>query len=70
MLTKLWIGLFISMVNETTQVLFNFFMKNRDFKCPEILSNGDVTTLSIRCFLANLMSLLTVPVNTSVLIPQ
>ena len=35
MLTRLWIGLFISMVNETTQVLFNFLMKDQEFKCPE-----------------------------------
>ena len=50
MLTRLWIGLFISLVNETTQVLLNFFMKDQEFKCPEIHSNGDVITLSKRCF--------------------
>ena len=50
MLTRLWIGLFISMVNETIQVLFNFLMKDQEFKCPEI---GYLATLDDRCFLAN-----------------
>ena len=28
-------------VNETTKVLFNFLMKDQEFKCLEIRSNGD-----------------------------
>ena len=49
MLTRLWIGLFISMMNEAIQVLFNFLMKDQDFKCPEIHSNRVISTLSRRC---------------------
>ena len=51
MLTRQWIGLFISMVNETIQDLLKFFMKDQELvKCPdhEIRSNGDVNSTWIQ----------------------
>ena len=52
MLTRLWIGLFISMVNETLQSIFIIMIKNQDFKCPEIHNEGLRETLSTTCFYA------------------
>ena len=40
MLTRLWIGLFISMVNETLQLIFIIIIKDNDFKSPEIHNQG------------------------------
>ena len=52
MLTRLWIGLFISMVNETLQSTFIIMIKDQDFKCPEIHNEGLKETLSTACFYA------------------
>ena len=52
MLTRLWIGLFISMVNETLQLIFIIMIKDQDFKCPEIYNEGFIETLSGKCFSA------------------
>ena len=52
MLTRLWIGLFISMVNETLQSIFIIMIKDQDFKCPEIQNKGFHEGLSIKCFFA------------------
>ena len=52
MLTRLWIGLFISMVNETLQSIFAILIKDEDFKCPEIHTESFKETLSIKCFYA------------------
>ena len=52
MLTRLWIGLFISMVNETLQSIFIILIKDQKFKCPEIHTDGFHETLSIKCFYA------------------
>ena len=51
MLTRLWFGLFISMVNETLQSIFIIMIKDQDFKCPEI-HEGFRLTLGNTCFLA------------------
>ena len=52
MLTRLWIGLFISMVNETLQSMFIILIKDQDFKCPEIHNEGFKETLGNKCFTA------------------
>ena len=52
MLTRLWIGLFISMVNETLQSIFIIMIEDEDFKCPEIQNEGFHERLSIKCFFA------------------
>ena len=52
MLTRLWIGLFISMVNETLQSIFIIMIKDQDFKCPEIHNDGFIETLNNKCFFA------------------
>ena len=52
MLTRLWIGLFISMVNETLQSIFIIMIKVKNFKCPEIHNEGFKETLSNKCFFA------------------
>ena len=52
MLTRLWIGLFISMVNETLQLIFIIMIKDQDFNCPEIHTVGFHERLSIKCFYA------------------
>ena len=52
MLTRLWIGLFISMVNETLQSIFIILIKDLEFKCPEIHTEGFPERLNIKCFLA------------------
>ena len=49
MLTRLWIGLFISMVNEALQSIFIIIIKDQDFKCPEIQNEGFNERLSIKC---------------------
>ena len=49
MLTRLGIGLFISMVNETLQSIFIILIKDQDFKCPEIHTEGFIETLGIKC---------------------
>ena len=49
MLTRLWIGLFISMVNETLQSIFIILIKDHDFKCPEIQNEGFNERLNIKC---------------------
>ena len=49
MLTRLWIGLFISMVNETLQSMFIILIKDQDFKCPEIQNKGFHEGLGIKC---------------------
>ena len=49
MLTRLWIGLFISMVNETLQSIFIIMIKDHDFKCPEIHTEGFIETLNTIC---------------------
>ena len=48
MLTRLWIGLFISIVNETLQTIFIILIKDHDFKCPEIHTEGFIETLNIK----------------------
>ena len=52
MLTRLWIGLLISMVNETLQSIFIIVIKDQNFYCPEIQNEGFNEGLSIRCFYA------------------
>ena len=52
MLTRLGIGLFISMVNETLQSIFIIMIKDHDFECPEIQNEGFNERLSIKCFYA------------------
>ena len=54
MLTRLWIGLFISMVNETLQSIFIIMIKDQDFMCPEIHMEDEVVheILNIKCFFA------------------
>ena len=52
MLTRLWIGLFISMVNETLQSIFIIMIKDQDFKCPEIHNEGIRVTLGNKCYMA------------------
>ena len=52
MLTRLWIGLFISMVNETLQSIFIILIKDQDFICPEIQNEGFHERLNIKCFFA------------------
>ena len=49
MLTRLWIGLFILMVNETLQSIFIIMIKDQDFKCPEIQNEGFNERLNIIC---------------------
>ena len=49
MLTRLWIGLFISLVNETLQSIFIITIKDQDFNCPEIQNEGFNERLSIKC---------------------
>ena len=51
MLTRLWSGLFISMVNETLQSIFIIMIKDHDFECPEIQNEGLQETVGIECFL-------------------
>ena len=52
MLTRLWFGLFISIVNETLQSIFIIMIKDQDFKCPEIHNESLHERLNIKCFLA------------------
>ena len=52
MLTRLWIGLLISMVNETVQSILIIMIKDKDFKCPQIHAEVFIKTLSIKCFCA------------------
>ena len=61
MLTRLWIGLFISMVNETLQSIFIIMIKDQDFKCPEIYNEGFKERLSNKCF----MTVLNITKNSS-----
>ena len=48
MLTRLWIGLFISMVNESLLSIFRIMIKDQDFNYPDIQNER----LSIKCFCA------------------
>ena len=52
MLTRLWIGLFISMMNETLQSIFIIMIKDQDFKCLEIQNQGFKEAVSNKCFFA------------------
>ena len=53
MLKRLWIGLFISMVNETLQSIFIIMIKDQaDFKCPEIHNEVFHERLNIKCVFA------------------
>ena len=52
MLTRLWVGLFISMVNEALQSILIIMIKDQDFKCPEIQNEGIHERLGIKCLIA------------------
>ena len=56
MLTRLWIGLFLSLLNETVQSIYGFVKLQREFKCPEIDNNNDgnfLPSLLAKCLAAN-----------------
>ena len=54
LLKKMWIGLFICIVNEALQSLYSIMLQEKDFQCSETqLFNRSEITMEAKCFLAN-----------------
>ena len=52
MLTRIWIGLFISLFNVALQTTFSLLLKEQYFDCPEIYKVEIIVTLPRKCYLA------------------
>ena len=48
LLTRLWIGLFLCLVNESIQCIYSNFLKQRQFMCPKIVA-FDNPPLLLKC---------------------
>ena len=53
LLTQLWIGLFLCLVNESIQCIYSNFLKQRPFMCPKIQAY-DNPSLQLKCCISNI----------------
>ena len=53
LLTRLWIGLFLCLVNESIQCIYSNFLKQRQFLCPKIVA-FDNPPLLLKCTVSNI----------------
>ena len=53
LLTRLWIGLFLCLVNESIQCIYSNFLKQRQFSCPKIVA-FDNPPLLLKCTISNM----------------
>ena len=53
LLTRLWIGLFLCLVNESIQCIYSNFLKQRQFLCPKIVA-FDNPPLLLKCTINNI----------------
>ena len=53
LLTRLWIGLFLCLVNESIQCIYSNFLKQRQFSCPKIVAY-DNPPLLLKCTVSNI----------------
>ena len=53
LLTRLWIGLFLCLVNESIQCIYSNFLKQRQFMCPKIVAY-DNPLLLMKCTVSNI----------------
>ena len=54
--SRIWIGLFICLINEALQCLYSIILQSKSFHCPnlaEVFHNHQIHSMLLKCFVSN-----------------